>query len=515
MNAFKTKSGAKTGKNANSVSKTKSSPHKWGASPFSKGGLNPFYSAGPVLTLGSAVQAKTITPQPVDPAGQGAENHVEKCAGTPLPRATGNFFARRLGRDFSAVRIHTCSTAVQMNRQLKARAFTYGNNIFFNRGGYNPGTVSGKRLLAHELTHVVQQKSGPMRIQPARVTDPVVGCYRDNAQACLVHLHGSEKTALKVGKELYCNYCVNLVYIDHAGRRPIRIRVPYKGKRYTGAADPNRIFSDTKISPVFSQEALKDLEQKDKRRIRQRAKRAVIDFRDQKLLPEIDTCRGITGKEGEKSMPVVALHNNRTALSIESYLPKGSENSGTKRATAMPDKTEDHTMLKSAYNDLFPKNQPANIGAAYRNEKAPWDFQKLNPHIQQAQQGKATPNPHDFFLVTQWTDFVPFVRKGFNVVLQSKHATDDGSLSIKLKKERYINIEARRAWWGGGAPPQSERTENEAFRFQKGMATTAVKDVLGVDRISKGNCPPKAANKGCPACANDQAGTGEVKQEVK
>jgi hypothetical protein len=63
-----------------------------------------------------------------------------------------------LGADFSGVKVHTGQNAVEMNRSLNARAFTHGNDIYFNKGEYNPESSEGKRLLAHELTHVVQQK---------------------------------------------------------------------------------------------------------------------------------------------------------------------------------------------------------------------------------------------------------------------------------------------------------------------------------------------------------------------
>jgi len=81
-----------------------------------------------------------------------------KGSGTPLPPATNKFMSRAIGVDFSGVRVHTGNDAVQMNQNLRARAFTHGSEIYFNRGEYNPGTPEGKRLLGHELTHVVQQQ---------------------------------------------------------------------------------------------------------------------------------------------------------------------------------------------------------------------------------------------------------------------------------------------------------------------------------------------------------------------
>ena len=65
--------------------------------------------------------------------------------------------------DFSGVRLHTDSQAVQLSQTLNAQAFTYGNDIYFNAGKYNTDSTDGKRLLAHELTHVVQQGAGIQR----------------------------------------------------------------------------------------------------------------------------------------------------------------------------------------------------------------------------------------------------------------------------------------------------------------------------------------------------------------
>ena len=61
------------------------------------------------------------------------------------------------GRDFGGVNVHTDPEAVQLNQELHAHAFTQGRDIYFNSGKYQPGSVRGQHLLAHELTHVVQQ----------------------------------------------------------------------------------------------------------------------------------------------------------------------------------------------------------------------------------------------------------------------------------------------------------------------------------------------------------------------
>lgn len=77
--------------------------------------------------------------------------------GKPLPQKTKAEMESSFGNDFSNVNIHTDQDAVTMNKELKAQAFTHGNDVYFNAGKYNPDSAKGKHLLAHELTHVVQQ----------------------------------------------------------------------------------------------------------------------------------------------------------------------------------------------------------------------------------------------------------------------------------------------------------------------------------------------------------------------
>lgn len=82
-----------------------------------------------------------------------------------LDRETMSFMETRFNQNFSAVNIHTDNMAAQNAEKLNAKAFTVGNDIYFNSGYYNPGSAGGKKLLAHELAHTVQQKGLPMQIQ--------------------------------------------------------------------------------------------------------------------------------------------------------------------------------------------------------------------------------------------------------------------------------------------------------------------------------------------------------------
>lgn len=80
-----------------------------------------------------------------------------KGSGSPLPEATRQSMESRFGADFSPVRVHADTTAAHLSRDLHAQAFTHQNHIYFAAGKYNPHTADGGRLLAHELTHTLQQ----------------------------------------------------------------------------------------------------------------------------------------------------------------------------------------------------------------------------------------------------------------------------------------------------------------------------------------------------------------------
>lgn len=88
-----------------------------------------------------------------------------KGSGAPMAAETTSEMSSAFGADMSGVRIHTDSNAVQMNKELGARAFTNGNDVYFNQGEYNPGSTDGKHLLAHELTHTIQQGNNKSAVQ--------------------------------------------------------------------------------------------------------------------------------------------------------------------------------------------------------------------------------------------------------------------------------------------------------------------------------------------------------------
>ena len=144
-------------------------------------------------TLSSIVQRETEKPEDDDEnilraktssghtlnssASSEAQIYVANVDGQPLPTFTRAFFESRFGWDFSSVRVHTDRDAHRSARGLNARAFTLGNNIVFGSGQYAPHSYTGKKLIAHELTHTLQQAQGSERIQRAETDDNPQHCF--------------------------------------------------------------------------------------------------------------------------------------------------------------------------------------------------------------------------------------------------------------------------------------------------------------------------------------------------
>lgn len=95
--------------------------------------------------------------------------YASKDSGEPLPDEVRIGMEVEFGADFSDVRIHTGAAAQTMTREINAEAFTHGRDIYFGEGKYDPDSLRGKRLLAHELTHVVQQGAARKKLTPEKV----------------------------------------------------------------------------------------------------------------------------------------------------------------------------------------------------------------------------------------------------------------------------------------------------------------------------------------------------------
>lgn len=105
------------------------------------------------------IEAKAI-PGRSPEAGVETQINSLRSGGRALPGSVRDFFEPRFGYDFSNVRVHTDPNATEAARSVNARAFTLGRDITFRSREYQPNTAEGRRLLAHELTHVIQQGGG-------------------------------------------------------------------------------------------------------------------------------------------------------------------------------------------------------------------------------------------------------------------------------------------------------------------------------------------------------------------
>jgi hypothetical protein len=118
----------------------------------------PFSCFGPTNHVWPArASAGTAAPALAPPLVDEALNSP----GEPLERPTRTLMERRFGHDFSRVRIHTDARSAESAQAVGARAYTVGREVVFGPGQYAPGSLEGQRLIAHELTHTIQQSASP------------------------------------------------------------------------------------------------------------------------------------------------------------------------------------------------------------------------------------------------------------------------------------------------------------------------------------------------------------------
>jgi hypothetical protein len=109
-----------------------------------------------------------------------------------------------MGQDFSGVTVHTDSTADNLSRQIGAKAFTTGSDVFFQAGAYNPATSEGQHLISHELTHVVQQGASAPSLQGKMSVNDPNDQYEAEADsvADMVMSHQEEPVQMQEEEEL-------------------------------------------------------------------------------------------------------------------------------------------------------------------------------------------------------------------------------------------------------------------------------------------------------------------------
>ena len=150
-----------------------------------------------------------------DIASDAISNQLQSSSGSgnQLPGSVQSEMSQKIGADFSGVNIHTNSEAAQMNQSLGARAFTYGSDIYFNSGEYNPLTSDGKHLLAHELTHVVQQNklSSLNQLQRNVVDDDAHVPCRNTRAGAVGTLRTAEQDAIALARRTSAEIWTHLI----------------------------------------------------------------------------------------------------------------------------------------------------------------------------------------------------------------------------------------------------------------------------------------------------------------
>jgi hypothetical protein len=149
------------------------------------------------------IQAK-FTTNPSSLVTTGLENQIRtlKGGGQPLPASERAFFEPRFGANFADVRVHTDNQAARTAESINARAFTIGRDIVFATGQFLPGTHSGRSLLAHELTHALQQSSESKGKHIDRKNISVLSSTKRIQRLTGAEIAGLGLAAFSTGKEL-------------------------------------------------------------------------------------------------------------------------------------------------------------------------------------------------------------------------------------------------------------------------------------------------------------------------
>jgi len=285
------------------------------------------------------LQRKSDVPQAATGEAPAIVHEVLRSPGQSLDAATRGFFEPRFGQDLSRVRVHTGASAEQSAREVNAHAYTVGRSMVFDAGQFAPGTQEGRRLIAHELTHVLQQSGSDGMGRRSQASEPFPAAsgatirrqekkpapagagsvkkapkgtaatapkltvtLSDNGPpcACLVVVHNNERNARKTAELMHanCSYNLALVEKDHRGRK---ITLPGHGEE----TDPNSLFPKNIVEMCLDNE------------------KGCSDFWDAKSgtttnkgeieeLVQIQFFLAISECSDRFSLPVVALHNNDT-----------------------------------------------------------------------------------------------------------------------------------------------------------------------------------------------------------
>lgn len=394
-----------------------------------------------------------------------------KGAGGPLPQSVRTFFEPRLGYDFSGVRIHIGAAGAMAARSVNARAFTVGKDIAFGTGQYAPESNEGKRLLAHELVHTIQQGASPAGPKPLsrpyatqenislrsydkqvqRQIEPnkkcpkgaaVTGNAAKNAAkfivsgaqngapcACLLVIHNNEENARKTAQLMHQHCTYNLALVE-SGAATRCIRLPghavqnFDPNEFFGPETPKQCLNDEKSCTDFLN-----------------TKGDTTDVAEIEKFVEITFFLALKDCSNNFSLPVVALHNNDIE-DTKNYRAKkeGKDVSDLEMDITKGEKKDDPTKLKPL-KDLLKDKFGQALQKGLTDEAGKTNIFRWCASEELSRCHIGDPNQPDRVIwTTKKSDFDDLSAKKVNVVLQEdpsrvgiESKTDLSTLFLSLK----------------------------------------------------------------------------------
>ncbi|HJU39063.1 MAG TPA: DUF4157 domain-containing protein, partial [Tahibacter sp.] len=374
--------------------------------------------------------------------------------GMPLDAHVRGDMEARFGHDFSHVRTHTDAAAARSAHEIGALAYTAGHHVVFGDGRYRPATADGRRLIAHELTHVLQQTPGVVRRAPAKkapapktptAADAPKLDYRPAKNpkpcACLVFIHHDETNAHAIATNLYEHCRYNLAMIKPRGGSRM-VKLPAHAK----AEDPNGMFPRRVAEQCWRDDKPCRQVLVDKAGATDEA--GVREYVENQFFIALKDC-----SDGFR-LPIVGLHNN-SIDDTQSYRDDLAKKTGAPDLTKIENKTFDKGLTTATatpdrrpYDEL---KQWADLltgvkenTTTKRLQGGPFQLQKTNIFIWcQAKDNTkchigAPTHPDNVVWVTNEADFDTLRGTKTNVALQTvidpsgDSATDLSSLFVTL-----------------------------------------------------------------------------------
>lgn len=393
----------------------------------------------------TAVTARPIVRREAIGEEAGAEappvvRDVSSPPGATLDPTTRSFFEPRFGHDLGRVRIHTGAQAAQSATAVGALAYTIGPDIVFGESQYQPASMQGRRLLAHELAHVVQQDAGVgsfVQRQPKAGTKGLAAGKKaapkataatapkldltpskiDPPCACLMVVHNDERNARKTAELMHANCAYNLALLSpDSGDRLIKI----PGQK--GKIDPNSLFPREIAEKCINDEkSCRDF---------LTAKAGATDKDEIEQFVQTQFFLTISDCSKGFSLPVVTLHNNDIE-DTKNYLKEKNKQGVTdlkldvnknKKETGDDQITKLKDLIKKKFGESVETEMMETAG---KTNIFRWCASK---DLSQCHIGDPD-HPDNVTWVTNERDFAALSKKDLNVALQSEAPTSKKSES--------------------------------------------------------------------------------------